>query len=54
MTQSILTMLVGFAVLVCWPVSRNRLVRNSSKSLAAVVFSVGLVTFMSKLLLPTM
>ena len=52
MMLNIFTMLAGFAVLVFWPVSRSRAIRNSSKSLAVVVFTVGLVSFMSKLLLP--
>ncbi len=52
MTLYILTMLAGFAVLIFWPVSRDRLIRNASKSLAVVVFSVGLFGLMSKLLLP--
>lgn len=52
MTNYILTMLVGFAVLMFWPLSRDRVIRASSRSLAAVVFTVGLVGFMSKLLLP--
>lgn len=52
MIQYILTMLAGFAVLIFWPVSREKLIRNASKSLAVVVFSVGLLGFMSKLLLP--
>ncbi|MBC2666950.1 hypothetical protein H7F51_15635 [Novosphingobium flavum] len=52
MTNYLLTMFVGFAVLVMWPVSRDRFVRASSRSLAAIVFSIGLVGFMSKLLLP--
>ena len=52
MTLNILTMMVGFAVLVFWPVSRSKAVRNSSRSLAAAVFTIGLVSFMSKLLLP--
>lgn len=52
MTNYILTMLVGFAVLLFWPVSRDRVIRASSRSLAALVFSIGLLGFMSKLLLP--
>ncbi|MBU3992133.1 MAG: hypothetical protein KKA12_06260 [Alphaproteobacteria bacterium] len=52
MTLYILTMLAGFAVLIFWPVSRDKLIRNASKSLAVVVFSVGLVGLMSQLLVP--
>jgi hypothetical protein len=52
MTLNILTMLVGFAVLILWPVSRDKLIRNSSRSLAGVTFTVGLISLMSKLLLP--
>lgn len=52
MTNYILTMLAGFAVLLFWPVSRDRVIRASSRSLAAVVFTIGLVGFVSKLLIP--
>jgi len=52
MMNYIMAMMVGFAVLVFWPVSRDRLVRTSSKTLAALVFSIGLVGAMSRLLIP--
>lgn len=52
MTNYIMTMLVGFAVLIFWPLSRDKVIRSSSRSLAAVVFTIGLVGFVSKLLLP--
>jgi len=52
MTNYIMAMMVGFAVLVLWPVSRDRFVRTSSKSLAALVFSIGLLGAMSRLLMP--
>ena len=51
MTNYIMAMMAGFAVLVFWPVSRDRLVRASSQSLAALVFSIGLVGAMSRLML---
>jgi len=52
MTNYILAMFAGMAVLMFWPVSRDKLIRTSSKSLAVVVFSIGLFGMMSRLLLP--
>lgn len=53
MNNYVMAMLAGAAVLMFWPISRDRFVRNSSRSLAAIVFSIGLLGFMSRLLLPT-
>ncbi|MES2494019.1 MAG: hypothetical protein V4579_12175 [Pseudomonadota bacterium] len=52
MTQYLLTMLVGAAVLWFNPVSRDRLVRKSSTALAGVVFALGLVGTMVRLVVP--
>lgn len=52
MTQYLMTMMVGAAVLWFNPVSKDRLVRKSSTALAGVVFALGLVGFMTRLVLP--
>lgn len=52
MTQYLVTMLAGGAVLWFNPVSRDRLVRKSSTALAGLVFALGLVGFMTRLVLP--
>lgn len=51
MINYVLAMLAGAAVLMFWPVSRDPLVRMSSRSLAGLVFSVGLLGFLSRLFL---
>lgn len=52
MTQYLVTMLSGGAVLWFNPVSKDRLVRKSSTALAGIVFALGLVGFMTRLILP--
>lgn len=51
MTNYLMAMGAGAAVLMFWPTSRDRLVRQSSTGLAALVFSIGLLGCMSRLLL---
>ncbi len=48
----ILTMIVAIAVLVLWPLSRERAVRMSSQALAGFVFAAGLVGFVGSLFRP--
>ena len=52
MSLYLVTMLAGGAVLWFNPVSKDRLVRKSSTALAGLVFALGLVGFMTRLVLP--
>jgi hypothetical protein len=51
MMNYVLAMMAGFAVLVLWPLSRDKLVRNTAKTLATLVFTIGLLGAVSRLLL---
>jgi len=52
MLSNILVMLTAIAVLVLAPVPRARVVRTSTQGLAGLVFAIGLVLFMGRLLGP--
>ena len=52
MTNYVLAMMAGISVLMFWPVSRSKPVRHAAKTLAALVFTIGLFGMMSRLLLP--
>ena len=51
MTNYILAMCVGFAVLMFWPLSRSKAMRQTARALAGMVFSIGLFGMMSRLFL---
>jgi len=48
----VLTMLVAIAVLVLWPLSRQRSIRVTSQALAGVAFAAGLIGFVGSLFRP--
>jgi len=52
MMTYVLVMLIGIAVLVMAPLSRERGTRNATQGLAGLVFAVGLVFFMARLFTP--
>ncbi len=53
MTNYVLAMMAGISVLMFWPVSRSKPMRQTATVLAALVFSIGLFGLMSRLLLAT-
>ena len=52
MLSNILVMLTAIAVLVLAPIPRERAMRAATQGLAGLVFAIGLVFFMGRLLGP--
>ncbi len=52
MTQYLLTALAGGGVLWFYPQSKNRMIRKTSSVLAGLVFAIGLIGFLYRLVIP--
>ena len=52
MMPYILVMLAAIAVLLMAPIARERLIRTTTQGLAGLVFAVGLVFFVARLIAP--